>query len=108
MGRIASVSRMAKVTSEMSVWNSAAMSLSTNTKRKKSKASSVHPRKVATTTWRCALVHPESAGKAAKVDRGEGEAGRDIADIRQIGSRQRMGGNFVSRGVEAFLHISTQ
>src|ERR1700730_13663353 len=50
IGRIASVSRMANVTSEMSVLNSCAMSLSTNTRRKKSKASSVHPRKLATMT----------------------------------------------------------
>jgi hypothetical protein len=35
------------------------MSFSTNTRRKKSKASSDHPRKVATTTCFCALVQPE-------------------------------------------------
>src|ERR1700730_376654 len=58
IGRIASVSRMAKVTSEISVLNSCAISLSTNTRRKKSNASSVHPRKLAITTLRCSLVHP--------------------------------------------------
>jgi len=52
---------MAKVTFEIGVLNSCAMSLSTNTRRKKSKASSVHPRKLAMTTLRCSLVHPVSA-----------------------------------------------
>src|SRR5207245_11000616 len=48
---------MAKVTSEIAVLNSCAISLSTNTRRKKSKASSVHPRKIAITTLRCSRVH---------------------------------------------------
>ena len=97
MGRIASVSRMAKVTSEMSVWNSAAMSFSTNTSRKKSNASSVHPRKLAATTCRCALVQPESAGMPRKAG---GEAGGDIAQIRRNGgtARTRREGVTVCRG----------
>src|SRR5216683_5967957 len=49
---------MANVTSEIATPNSCAMSFSTNTIRKKSKASSVQPRKLAMTTLRCALVHP--------------------------------------------------
>ena len=49
------------MTFEIGVLNSCAMSLSTNTRRKKSKASSVHPRKLAMTTLRCSLVHPVSA-----------------------------------------------
>ena len=61
IGRIARVSRIASVTLDMSVSNSCAMSLSTNTSRKKSKASSDHPRKLAATTCLCSLVQPESA-----------------------------------------------
>src|SRR5580692_12724486 len=64
IGRIANVNRIAIVTSEISVWNSAAMSFSTNTSRKKSKASSDHPRKLATTTCFCSLVHPDNAAIA--------------------------------------------
>src|SRR5215813_7014673 len=59
MGRIANVSRIATVTLAISVWNSAAMSFSTNTRRKKSNASRVHPRKLAATTCFCSLVHPD-------------------------------------------------
>jgi hypothetical protein len=51
----------------MSVSNSRAMSLSTNTMRKKSKASSIQPRKLATTTCFCSVVQPESA--AIAIDR---------------------------------------
>jgi hypothetical protein len=64
MGRVAKVNKMAMVTSVTSVSNSCAMSLSTNTMRKKSKASSVQPRKLAATTCFCSLVQPESAAKA--------------------------------------------
>src|ERR1700761_245293 len=63
-GRIASVSRMAHVTFEMSVLNSFAISFSTNTSRKKSKASSDHPRKLAATTCFCSLVQPDNAAIA--------------------------------------------
>src|SRR6516164_7500206 len=58
---MARVNRMASVTSLMSVSNSRAISLSTKTRRKKSNASSVQPRKVATTTLRCWLVQPLNA-----------------------------------------------
>src|SRR5580692_5146180 len=64
IGRIASVSRIAHVTVEISVWNSAAMSFSTNTSRKKSNASSDHPRKLAATTCFCSLVQPDNAAIA--------------------------------------------
>src|SRR5580704_389954 len=60
-GRIASVNKMAKVTSVICVPNSAAMSLRTKTRRKKSKASSVQPRKVAATTCFWSLVQSDSA-----------------------------------------------
>src|SRR6202140_2168106 len=60
-GRIANVKRMAGVTFEISVWNSAAISFSTNTRRKKSKASSDQPRKLAATTCFCSLVQPDNA-----------------------------------------------
>ena len=43
-GRIARVSVMATETDLISEWNSAATARSTNTIRKKSKASSIHPR----------------------------------------------------------------
>jgi hypothetical protein len=61
MGRIANVKRIAIVTFEISVWNSAAMSFSTNISRKKSKASSDQPRKLAATTCFCSLVQPDNA-----------------------------------------------
>jgi len=60
-GRIANVSKMANVTSVIWVLNSCAMSLSTNTSRKKSKASRVHPKKQAATTCLCSLVQPDNA-----------------------------------------------
>src|ERR1700722_8758803 len=61
IGRMARVSRIATVTEVICVPNSAAMSLRMKTMRKKSKASSVQPRKLAATTWRCSLVQPSSA-----------------------------------------------
>ena len=67
IGRIASVSRMASVTFEISVWNSVAMSFSTNTSRKKSNASSDQPRKLAATTCFCSLVQPDNAAMAIGV-----------------------------------------
>ena len=73
IGRIASVSRIASVTFEMSVWNSAAISFSTNTSRKKSKASSDHPRKLAATTCFCSLVQPDSAAIAMRYASSEGK-----------------------------------
>src|ERR1700693_579760 len=80
---------MANVTSVMSVLNSWAMSLSTNTSRKKSKASSVQPRKLAATTCLWALVQPESAEMADDAG-GDGEgAGMAIAEIRQVKSITR-------------------
>ena len=60
-GRIANVSKMANVTSVIWVLNSCAMSLSTNTSRKKSKASRVQPKKQAATTCLCSLVQPDNA-----------------------------------------------
>ena len=48
-GRAASVSVLATTTAATSAWNSAAMALNMNTIRKKSKASSVQPRKLART-----------------------------------------------------------
>lgn len=47
--RIAKVSKMATVTAVICVPNSWAMSLGTNTVRKKSKTSKVHPKKLAAT-----------------------------------------------------------
>src|ERR1700742_1248056 len=64
IGRTASVSRIATVTLETSVRNSWAISFSTNTRMKKSKASSVHPRKLAATTCFCSLDQPERAAIA--------------------------------------------
>ncbi len=53
---------MATVTAVTSVLKSLASRDSTNTTRKKSKASSIHPRKLATTTLRCAPVQTSSTG----------------------------------------------
>src|ERR1700744_4670954 len=66
IGRIANVKRIASVTFEISVWNSSAISFSTNTSRKKSKASSDHPRKLAATTCFCSLVQPDNAAIAMR------------------------------------------
>ena len=49
-GRAASVSMLATATAGTSVWNCLAMAENMNTIRKKSKASSVQPRKLAATT----------------------------------------------------------
>src|SRR5450755_2175537 len=53
MGRIASVRKIAQVTLLISVPKSPAIRLSTNTTRKKSNASSIQPKKLAVTTFRC-------------------------------------------------------
>src|SRR5258708_5362303 len=55
-GRVANVSRSAKLTVFMSVPNSCAMSFRMKTTRKKSNASSVQPRKLAMITLRCSDV----------------------------------------------------
>src|ERR1700688_3013786 len=60
------------------------MSLSTNTSRKKSKASSVQPRKLAATTCLWALVQPESAEMADDAGCDGDGAGMAIAEIRQV------------------------
>ncbi len=51
---------IAIATLEIATLNSEAMSYSTKTRRKKSNASSVQPRKLAATTCFCPLVQPES------------------------------------------------
>src|SRR5271154_4695537 len=64
IGRTANVNRIASVTFEISVSNSAATSFRTKTSKKKSKASSDQPRKLAATTCFCALFHPDNAETA--------------------------------------------
>ena len=56
IGRIAKVTTIATVTSVIAVPNSAAIACTTNTRRKKSNASNVQPRKLAITALRCAGV----------------------------------------------------
>src|SRR4051812_4056188 len=56
MKRIAKVRNSAFETAGTSVWNSLAISVSRNVSRKKSKASSVHPRNEARTVFFCSAV----------------------------------------------------
>jgi hypothetical protein len=64
-GLQARVSMMATATCFFSTPNSLATSFKTNTSRKKSKASSAQPRKLAVTTLFCAGVQPFRAFKSA-------------------------------------------
>ncbi|MOA21200.1 hypothetical protein D3C78_1416800 [compost metagenome] len=58
IGRTASVSRIASVTSSMPTWKDCAISLSRKTSTKKSKASSVQLEKLAIAALRCSGVQP--------------------------------------------------
>src|SRR6185437_9263304 len=66
-GRIASVAVMVKATSAMERWKSRATVGITKTSTKKSKASRVQPRKLATRVWTAAEVD-NSCGAGAPVD----------------------------------------